>query len=73
MLKIPAGYETDTSPAKLTDIFAKFLPALLLSVSADIFQRPLVVETGMIRTQMVTHNRSENGSSVWDALYDTTY
>jgi hypothetical protein len=26
----------------------------------------------MIRTQMRMHNRSENGRSAWDALYDTT-
>jgi hypothetical protein len=31
-----------------------------------------VVEPEMIRTQMGTHNRSENGRSVWDDLYDTT-
>jgi hypothetical protein len=26
----------------------------------------------MIRSQMGTHNRSQNGGSAWDALYDTT-
>jgi hypothetical protein len=30
-----------------------------------------VDESGMIRTQMGTHNISENGRSAWDALYDT--
>jgi hypothetical protein len=29
-------------------------------------------ESGMIRTQMETQNRSENGHGAWDALYDTT-
>jgi len=72
MLKIPAEYERDTSPAKLTAFLAKFLPASLLGVSAGICQRALVDESGMIRTQMGTHNRSEIGRSAWDALYDTT-
>jgi hypothetical protein len=47
-------------------------PDSLLGVSADICHRALVDESGMIRTQMGTHNRSEIGSSAWDALYDTT-
>jgi predicted nucleic acid-binding Zn ribbon protein len=52
--------------------FTKFLPALLLCVSAGICQRALVDKSGMITTQMGTHRRSENGRSAWDALYDTT-
>jgi hypothetical protein len=34
-------------------------------------QRALVDGSGMIITQMGTHNRSENSRSAWDALYDT--
>jgi hypothetical protein len=33
-------------------------------------QRILVDKSGMIRTQMEIHNRSENGCSACDALYD---
>jgi hypothetical protein len=29
-------------------------------------------ESGMIRTQMVTRNRSESRRSAWDSKYDTT-
>jgi hypothetical protein len=50
----------------------KFLPASLQHVSAAIFQRALVDESGMIRIQVGTHNRSENCYSAWDALCDTT-
>jgi len=69
MLKIPAEYDRDTSPAKLAHFLAKFPPASLLGVSVGIYQRALVDESGMIRTQMGTHNRSEIVSSAWDALY----
>jgi hypothetical protein len=51
---------------------AKFLPDLLLGASAGIFQRALVDELEMIRTQIGMHNRSESGHSAWDALYNTT-
>jgi hypothetical protein len=73
MLKIPAEYDRDTSPTKLTDFFATFLHASLLDVSAVIFhcQRALVKEPGMTTIQMGTHNISENGRSAWVALYDT--
>jgi hypothetical protein len=37
---------------KLTDILTKFLPYSLVGVSSVIFQRALVDESGMIRTQM---------------------
>jgi hypothetical protein len=40
MLKIPEEHERDTSPAKLADVFAKFLPALLLDVSAAFDRQP---------------------------------
>jgi hypothetical protein len=51
---------------------AKLLPASLLGVSAGIYQRALMDRSGMIRTQMGTHHRSENGRNAWDTLYDTT-
>jgi hypothetical protein len=47
-------------------------PDSIVGVSAGIFQRTLVDELGMIRTQMGMQNRTENGRSEWDALYDTT-
>jgi hypothetical protein len=52
MLKIPVEYDRDTSTAKLTNFFSKFLPALLQGVSAGICHRTLLDESGMIRTQM---------------------
>jgi hypothetical protein len=51
---------------------AKFWPALLVDVSAGVCQGTLVDESGMIRTQMRTHNRSECCRSALDALYGTT-
>jgi hypothetical protein len=42
MLKIPAEHDRDTSPAKLTEIFSKLYPDLLLGVSAGIYQKALV-------------------------------
>jgi hypothetical protein len=53
-------------------IFVKFPPASLLGVSAGYCQRSLEDESGMIRTQLGMHNKSENGRSAWNALYDTT-
>jgi hypothetical protein len=50
----------------------KFLPASLLGISTSIFQRALVDESGIITTQMGTQNKSDNGRSAWDALYDTS-
>jgi hypothetical protein len=72
--KIPAKYERNISSAKFTAISRKFSPDSLLEVSAGIFQRAQVDESGIIRTQTGTHNRAENGHShsAWDALYDTT-
>jgi hypothetical protein len=72
MLKIPTEYDRDTSPVKLTDFCASFSPASLLDVSAGVFQRDLVDESGMINTQIGKSNRSENGSSALYALYNTT-
>jgi hypothetical protein len=50
----------------------KFLPSLPLGESTSGCQRAQVGELGMIRTQVRTHNRSENRRSAWDALYDAT-
>jgi hypothetical protein len=72
MLKNPAEYERDTSSANSRTLLAKFIPASLLGIPASICQRALANESGMIRTQMRTHNRSESGRSVWNALFDTT-
>jgi hypothetical protein len=47
-----------------------FLPTKLLVVCGGICQKALMSESGMIRTQMRTHTRSEHGRSVWDALYN---
>jgi hypothetical protein len=49
-----------------------FLLASLLDALADIYQIALVDESQMIKNQFVTHKRSENGRSAWDALYETT-
>jgi hypothetical protein len=62
MLNIPDEYDRDTSSAKFKDFFANSFHRYLVS--------PLQQE--MIKTQMGTHNRSENGYSAWGALYDTT-
>jgi hypothetical protein len=35
-------------------------------------QRTLVSEPGIIRIQMGTYNRSENGRRAWGSSYDTT-
>jgi hypothetical protein len=60
----------DTYMQNSRTFLAKFLPALLLDVAAAI--RTLQDETGIIRNQMETHNRSENVAVAWDALHDTT-
>jgi hypothetical protein len=73
MLKNPAKYERDISSAKFTATSRQDSPHSLLSVSADNCQGALVDESGMVRSQMGTHNRSENCRSAWDVLYDTTH
>jgi hypothetical protein len=70
MLKTPEEYNRDMTKAKVKYVSLQ-LHASLISVSAA-NQIALVDESGMIRTQMGTHNISENCRSVWDALYDTT-
>jgi hypothetical protein len=49
-----------------------FLADSILDISASIYQRSLVNESGMVRSKMRTNNKSENGRRAWDALYDTT-
>jgi hypothetical protein len=58
MLKKPREYEKYTSLEKYTDILAKF-PLLRYWMSVLLFDWALVDESGMIRTQMGMHNRSE--------------
>jgi hypothetical protein len=50
----------------------KSLPFLSRFFPADICHVALVDESGMVRTQMGVHNRSENGCSAWDALCNIT-
>jgi hypothetical protein len=71
MLKFPAEYDKDTSPSKLEDMSRHVTSAMQIDVSADICHRALMYESGLIITQMGTHNRSENDRSAWDAFYDT--
>jgi hypothetical protein len=61
MLKNPAEYEREISSAKFTATYHQVSPDLLLGVSAGICQTALVDESGIIRTQMGKHNRSESG------------
>jgi hypothetical protein len=72
MLKNPAEYERNILSAKFTAIVRQVFHDLLLGVSAGVCQRALLDESEMIGTLMRMHNRSENGRSAWDALYDTT-
>jgi hypothetical protein len=59
MLKVTAEYDRNT----LRTYLVQFSPASLLGVSTGIFQRALVDEFVMIKAQMGTRNRSENGRS----------
>jgi hypothetical protein len=70
-IKDPAEYESDISYAKFTAISLQVPPDSLLGVSAGVCQIDLVDESGVIRIQMGTHSRSENGRSAWDTFYDT--
>jgi hypothetical protein len=47
-------------------------PASLLGASAGICQKTLLERSVIIRTQVETHGRSENGRAAWNALYDAT-
>jgi hypothetical protein len=71
-LKNPVKYETYFSSAKFTTICCQVFSEFLLGVYAGIYQRALVDESGMMRTQMEMHNRSENACSASDSLYDAT-
>jgi hypothetical protein len=59
----------------MTDIFRRkkspFLAKLLIRL-CHIFQRALVGELGMIRTQTGKRSRPESGRSARDAFYDAT-
>jgi hypothetical protein len=60
--------------AKFKDISCQ-LPASLLVISAATTDLGLEDESGMIKPQLGTHNRSIDQKMVavaWDALYDTT-
>jgi hypothetical protein len=59
MLKNPESMKRDSSEAKFTVISRQVSPASLLGVSAGYCQRAVVDESGMIRTQLETHSRSE--------------
>jgi hypothetical protein len=61
MLNNPGEYERCTSSAKFSAFFDKFIPASLLDVSAAYWQRGLVDESGMIRTQVGTQNITKSG------------
>jgi hypothetical protein len=69
MLKIPAEFDRETLLAKLIDISHQVSPRF---TTRCLCQRPLEDGSGIIRTQMETNNRSGNGCSAWDALYNTT-
>jgi hypothetical protein len=71
ILKSSAEYAIDISSAKLTAISCQVSPDWLQGVSVGVCQRAPVDESGIIKTQIATHNTSENGRSVWGALYDT--
>jgi hypothetical protein len=71
MLKIPAEYDRDTSPAKLKEISRTVSPCFAIRSIFWYLQITLVDESAMIRTQIGTHNKSENGRIAWDALYNT--
>jgi hypothetical protein len=58
-VKEPYSMKTETSWAKFTDISRQISAASHIGVSAGYCQRALVDESGMIITQMGTHNRSE--------------
>jgi hypothetical protein len=62
MLKIPVEYARDTLPAKVTDISSPIF-ASLLGIFAGICQRPLVDESGIVKTQIGTRTASEYGRS----------
>jgi hypothetical protein len=56
---------------KITVISRQVSPDLLPGISAGICQTALVDESRMIRNEVETHNRPENGHSAWDAVYNS--
>jgi hypothetical protein len=59
MLNDPTGMKEILRRQNSRTFLAKFLPASLLGVSVGICKGALVDESGMIRTLMGTHNKSE--------------
>jgi hypothetical protein len=59
MLRNPTYVKRDVSYAEFTPFPNTFTPASLSYVSAGYFQRSLMDESGVTRTQLVTHNKSE--------------
>jgi hypothetical protein len=72
MLKNPAKYDKDTSPAKLKNISRQAFSCLATRYLCWYLPQSFVDESGMIGTYVGTHNRSENGRNALDALYDIT-
>jgi hypothetical protein len=68
----PSVYERHTSSENFIAISRQVSPDSLLGVNAGIWQTAQVDESGMTITHMETYNRSENGRSAWDALYEST-
>jgi hypothetical protein len=58
----------DISTSKLIAISRQVSDDSLLVVSAGTCHKVRVDESGIITTQMGTHNRSENGCCAWGAL-----
>jgi hypothetical protein len=58
MLKTPVKHERDISSAENIAIACQVSLDSLLDVSAGIFQRALVVESGMVRSQLGSHSGS---------------
>jgi hypothetical protein len=59
-VKYPCGAWRRCLPCKIDGHFLSVFPALLLCVSAGIYQRALMDESETIRTHTATHGRSES-------------
>jgi hypothetical protein len=70
-VKDPYRYEQKEPRRKSSAISRQVSSASLLGTSAGYCQRALVVESGMIRTQIRKTQEITDGRSVWDALCDT--
>jgi hypothetical protein len=70
-LKTPAvRYDTDEDRPNSVAISRLVSPCFATRCVCSNQNRILMDESGMIRTQMGTHSRSENDRSAWDALYN---